>query len=116
MLDPAVILPMAFGAIVALTAAAVAFQLWLDHTVTWNPWMRFGIPAPGSAPAPRHRLGEVADPYRPHPAPVFRPGIQVDTVTLAARIEEVRSRAGNTMWSWSDATWSADTRELAAIR
>lgn len=64
MFNPVVItLPMALALIVILAAAAVAYRHWLESaTPPWPPT----TPTPTTpAPRPRHRLGDVAEPYRP---------------------------------------------------
>jgi len=104
MFNPVVLpLPVALLILAAVTAALI-YRDWLDH------------PAARRRPAPatgRHRFGAVTEPYRPSPWPADqRPFIGA---ALPDRIAETRKRDGNGMWSWSDANWAGDTRELTAV-
>jgi hypothetical protein len=107
MLNPVVLPVPAALAILAVLAAALIRAV---NRQPWPPLTARSAAAPAQAAATgRHRLENAADPYRPSPAPA-------PAEILAARIEETRTRAGNGMWSWSDANWAGDTRELAAAR
>lgn len=102
MFNPVVLpLPLAVAVLAALAAALMA-----------------GRPRPGRTatrrPVGRHRLGIADNPYRPSRRPADRrPLVGAD---VSARVEETRGRDGNGMWSWSDANWAGDSRELAAAR
>lgn len=71
MLNPvAVSVPLALAIIAALTIGAVTVDRYL-RTDIWDPWaedptpMPLPVPLP-TPPGPRHRLGTVLEPYRPH--------------------------------------------------
>lgn len=120
-MNPIVLLPLpAALAVLAFLAFAA-----LQYTDRW--------PSYPSTPAerPRHRLASTPEPYRPRswsaptaetPTVPVIPGPErfIDPLDarmpleeverLAAKLEEMRQRNDNRMWSWSD---EADTRELA---
>lgn len=116
MLNPVELpLPVAAAAI-ALMAIMVALGAFLARSGDWEPWPTW---APATSPTAtlqtgRHRLDTVINPYRPSPWPADRPPFV--GANVPAHLEEVRKQDGNGMWSWSDANWAGDTRELAATR
>lgn len=116
MLNPVELpLPVAAAAL-ALMAIMVALGAFLARSGDWEPWPTW---APATSPTAtlqtgRHRLDTVTNPYRPSPWPADqRPFVGA---ALPDQIVETRKRDGNGMWSWSDANWAGDTRELAATR
>lgn len=123
MFNPVVIpLPLALALIVVLAAAALAYRNWLE-SATLPPWPPTSPTPTTPAPRPRHRLGDVAEPYRPRDwatvaaerlhrehagrfvmVPTGATPTEIDVLAaevmeIAAGIEKIRERDGNGMWS-----------------
>jgi hypothetical protein len=119
--------PQALLVLIALAVYAELAMRWVNR------------PLKPPLPVARHRLATTATPYRPRdwdtvaaaPVGAQEPGAPrrlvlidpldarmtlADVEMLAGRLEETRLRSGSTIWSWSDQSWAASTRELEAIR
>lgn len=115
MLNPVVIpLPLALAFVALLAAAFYAADRFL-RADTWNPWAGQSWAAP--APTGRHRPENIPEAdrrdwayiaamrmsesvQRQHRVRTAASGLL--EIELAARIEEVRTTDGNSMWPWSD--------------
>lgn len=113
MFNPVVIpLPIALALVVVFAAILYAADRFL-RADTWNPWAGQSWASP--APTGRHRPENIPEADRrdwayiaalrmsesvQHRVRTTASGLL--EIELAARIEEVRSTDGNSMWSWSD--------------